>query len=48
MVKKERKVVNTPVKVGHGIHRAKKTDHKDHTRDMKHQKKWIEDKMDNK
>ena len=38
----------TPVKLGHGIHRAKKTNHKDHTRDMKHEKKWIEDKIDNK
>jgi hypothetical protein len=47
MTKKE-KVLTKPVKIGHGIHRAKKTNHKDHTRDLKHEQKWIERKLDNK
>lgn len=43
----EKKVVNHPVKVGHGAHRAKKTSRKERTRDLKHEKKWIDDKIDN-
>ena len=42
------KAVNTPVKVGHGIHRAKKTNHKTQTKELKHERKWIEQKIDNK
>ena len=42
-----KKLLNTPLKFGHGLHRARKNDHK-HTRDLKHEKKWIEQKMDNK
>jgi hypothetical protein len=45
---KKKSKTNTPTKLGHGIHRAQKTDHKDHHRELKHKKKWIETKMDNK
>lgn len=48
MVQKEKKVVNPAFKFGHGLHRARKTDHKENTRDMKHERKWIEEKIDNK
>ena len=43
-------VVNPATKYGHGINRAKKTEHKDNTRvlKLKHRRKWVEDKMDNK
>ena len=41
-------VVNPATKYGHGLNRAKKTDHKDHTRVLKHKRKWVEEKMDNK
>lgn len=48
MVKSKKVVRSSTVKIGHGIHRARKTNHKDHTRELKHEKKWIEDKIDNK
>ena len=45
---KKKDVVNPATKYGHGLNRAKKTDHKDHTRVLKHKRKWVEEKMDNK
>lgn len=44
----EKKVMNPPTKFGHGLNRAKKTQHKDHTRTLKHKRRWLEDKMANK
>jgi len=47
MTKEKNDVVNPAVKFGHGIHRAKKTS-KEERKDLKHEKKWVENKMDNK
>jgi hypothetical protein len=48
MAKNKRERINPPIKVGHGIHRAHKTEHKEHQKDFKHERKWLEQKMDNK
>ena len=46
MSKKE-KICNPAIKYGHGLNRAKKVENKD-TKTLRHKKKWVEDKMDNK
>ena len=48
MAKFTKKLINSPFKIGHGIHRARKTDHKKHPKELKHERKWIENKMNNK
>jgi hypothetical protein len=45
-MEKNKLIVNHPVKVGHGAHRAKKTNPKEN-KDLKHEKKWIDQKIDN-
>lgn len=45
---KRKKVSQPATKFGHGLNRASKTRHKEHTRTLKHKRRWVEDKMDNK
>lgn len=41
-----KKSLNPPCKYGHGFHRAKKESSKE-AKVFKHQRKWLEERMDN-
>jgi hypothetical protein len=39
--------INSPLRFGHGLNRAKKIIRKHNSKEVKHKRKWLELKMDN-